>query len=225
MKNLSANFDCWYMSVCDRYNANCWENCIRFLEMSKLMQSSNIPLNRQKPVRLQAPKVDYDAFCRLADIKDNIREFVEQGKNLYITSETTGNGKTSWAIKLMLKYFDDIWPGNGFNCRGIFVNVPTFLLKCKDFNNKDSSFDELRNRLDSVDLVIWDDIGSTELSSYDHSQLLMYIDARCNNCKANIFTGNIVSREKLEKAIGIKLTSRVLGENTEKIEFKGSDKR
>lgn len=216
---------CWYEDVCDLYSDNCKESCIRYKEMSFMISRSNIPENRQFSKTLHAPKCDYSAFCKLATIKDNIAEFVADGKNLYITSESTGNGKTTWAIKLMLKYFDVMWAGNGFKERGLFIHVPTFLLKCKDFGNKDPDFERMKELLPEIDLVIWDDIASTELSAYDYSQLLMYLDVRISDYKSNIFTGNVTNRDNLQKALASKLTSRIWSNNTEVITFKGEDRR
>lgn len=216
---------CWYSQVCELYSDNCEDSCIRYKEMNYLIANSNIPENRQHSQSLHAPKCDYDAFCRLAEIKNSITEFVADGKNLYITSENTGNGKTTWAIKLMLKYFDDMWAGNGFKERGLFIHVPTFLLKCKDFGSKDENFERMKQLLPSIDLVVWDDIASTELSAYDYSQLLMYLDIRISDYRSNIFTGNITSRDNLQKALTSKLTSRIWSNNTEIITFKGGDKR
>ena len=219
-------FKCWYGSVCVVSDtAECTPNCIRYLEMKHLMDSSQIPKNRQFPTVLHAPKCDYEAFCRLSEIKSNIDEFIADGKSLYITSETTGNGKTSWAIKLLTKYFDLVWAGNGFNTRGLFIYVPTFLLKCKDFNNKDAEFEEMKRAIADVDVVVWDDIASTNVSAYDYSQLLMYMDMRASSGKSNIYTGNIVGRDALTKALGSKLTSRIWSDNTEIIQFKGGDMR
>lgn len=189
------------------------------------MDNSQIPKSRQKPQELTAPKCDYSAFCKLADIKSKILDFVTDGKNLYIASDYTGNGKTSWAIKLMLKYFDCIWAGNGFNTRGLFIHVPTFLLKCKDFNVKDSDFEYIKQLLTTVDLVIWDDIASTDISAYDYSQLLMYIDNRALNQKSNIFTGNYSNRDTLTQRVGAKLASRIWADSTTVVIFEGGDRR
>ena len=189
------------------------------------MENSNIPKAKQIPQSLTAPDCDLDAFKRLAEIKKDINDFVDCGCNLYIASETTGNGKTSWAIKLMLKYFDNVWAGNGFRPRALFIHVPTFLLKCKDFNNKDTTFEDLKKLLPDIDLVVWDDIASTDVSAYDYSQLLMYIDNRLLNERSNIFTGNYSDRDKLEKRVGMKLTSRIWSDTTEVVIFKGGDMR
>ena len=212
------NSKCWYKEVCTL--DDCF-NCIRFLEMSYLLDNSGIPKSKQTPIVLDAG-VDYDAFCRLADIKDSIAQLVENNFNLYICSKETGNGKTSWAIKLLLKYFDSIWPGNGFRVRGLFVHVPTLLNQLKNFDNPLSQ--EYKDSLLKADLIVWDDIASTKLSEYDHSQLLSYIDQRVLTDKANIYTGNMTTFNELQSAIGTRLASRVW-RNSEIITFKGKDRR
>ncbi len=221
---MERNSECWYKDVCLADVSAC-QSCIKFAEMSYLMETSNLPKAKQRPMSLICPDCDLQAYKRLADIKDNIVDFVQSGRNLYITSTCTGNGKTSWAIKLMLKYFDEIWAGNGFNTRALFVSVPTFLLKCKDFKVADPHFDQLKRDLLTVDLVIWDDIASTNISAYDYSQMLMFIDARSLSGLSNIFTGNHETFDSLEERVGIKLASRVWSSDTEVITFKGGDMR
>ena len=212
------NEQCWYKNVCT-YDA--CTNCIRYAEMKYLFDNSGIPKNKQYPQELVAG-VDFDAFVKLNDIKSEIDAYVDSGFNLYICSEQTGNGKTSWAIKLLLKYFDQIWAGNGFNIRGLFVHVPTLLSKLKNFNNP--LLTEYKDNLSKADLIIWDDIASTKLSDYDISQLLMFIDSRIVDGKSNIFTGNIVTEQGLEKVIGSRLASRIW--NTSMVvQFKGKDRR
>lgn len=121
---------CWYIDVCNKFQTEeCNASCIRYMEMDYLMQNSGIPKNRQYSVSLIPSKNDVQAFLTLKDIKDNIVEFVQNGESVYIYSNNFGNGKTTWAIKLMQKYFDNVWAGNGFRCRGIFIHVPTFLTK------------------------------------------------------------------------------------------------
>lgn len=192
--------------------------------MYYLLYHSQIPRKQQFPISLVPENKDYDNFVYLADIKDDIVNFVNSWENLYITSKYTGNGKTSWAIKMLLKYFDSVWSGNGFRIRGVFIHVPTFLNKLKsDIKNPDLEFEILVSCLVDVDLVVWDDIASTGLSQYDHSQLLTYIDQRVLSGKSNIFTGNIPDKESLEKSVGARLTSRIL--SGEVVELKGRDRR
>lgn len=209
--------DCWYKNVC---TYDFCTNCIRYSEMKYLMQNSGLSKSRQRPIALDGSR-DPESFKLLADIKDDIVNFVNNGESLYIFSEKTGNGKTSWAIKLLLKYFDSIWAGNGFRVRGYFQHVSSLFTTLKDFSK---SHESLRNTLMSVDLVIWDDIASTKLSDYDAQQLLIIIDQRVSDGLANIYTGNLTSQDALTKAVGQRLASRIWNMST-LVEFKGKDRR
>lgn len=214
------NSDCWYQNVCQESRCS---SCIRYLEMRHLMDSSGIPKIRQYPAALIPDDIDYNAFCKLADIKDNIEQFVHDGEfNLYICGNNPGTGKTTWAIKLLMKYFDAVWAGNGFRTRGLLIHVPTLLLQLKDFNNPVS--EEYKNEILTADLVVFDDIAVSGISQYDYNNLLMYIDNRILNGKANIFTSNKTTRQGLESTIGDRLSSRIWEVSTV-IEFKGKDRR
>ena len=210
--------DCWYKNVC---TYDLCTNCIRYSEMKYLMDNSGVPKTKQYPQELIAG-IDLEQYRQLADIKADIVDFVDSGDNLYICSRYTGNGKTSWALKLLLKYFDQIWAGNGFKVRGLFVNVPTLLLQLKNFNSPLS--EDYKKQLMEVDLVVWDEIASTSISNYDYGNLLMFLDYRIASDKSNIFTSNAVTSSELEKNVGSKLASRIW--NTSSIvEFKGKDRR
>lgn len=218
-KKLCINENCWYKNVC-RANEPC-DYCARYIEMSYLMEHSGLPKAKQQPITLTTEPCDEEAFDTLNDIKDDIVEFVEQGKNLYIGG-FTGNGKTSWAIKLMLKYFDQIWAGNGLRTRAVFVHVPTLLLQLKDFKNPLSK--EYLDSLITADLVVWDELGHGNVSAYDYANLLMYIDKRLFEEKSNIFTSNIRCQNDFNSFAGARLTSRIWG-TSEIVILKGKDKR
>lgn len=189
--------------------------------MKYLMDNSGVPKNKQYPQELVAD-VDLQQYRRLAQIKSNIQQFVDDGENLFICSQNTGNGKTSWSIKLLLKYFDEVWAGNGFKVRGLFVNVPTLLLQLKNFSNPLS--EEYKKQLMEVDLIVWDEIASTSISNYDYGNLLMFLDYRIASDKSNIFTSNAVTSVELERNVGSKLASRIWNTSTI-IEFHGKDRR
>lgn len=212
------NSDCWYRNVC---SVDACDGCVRYMEMAHLIETSGIPKSRQQAVLLDAGD-DLEAFRRLNQIKLGIVEFVNSGKNLYICSANTGNGKTTWTIKILLRYFDQIWSGNGFRTRGLMVHVPTLLMQLKNFENPLSQ--EYKSLLLSADVVVWDDIAHTGVSQYDYNNLLMYLDNRLFSGKSNIYTSNIVSKHGLDQCLGAKLASRIW-ETSEVIEFRGKDRR
>lgn len=222
---MCSSDKCWFKSVCDVSSDICTSTCVKFLKMEYMMQNSNIPENKQRPLALYPSECDLQAFNRLAEIKSDMRDFVWNGKNLYITSKITGNGKSSWAMKLLMRYFDEMSEEDGKEIRGLFIHVPTFLIKLKDFNTTDEQFEDMKKLLPTVDLVIWDDIAGTNMSNYDYSQLLVYIDNRALNDLSNIYTGNLTSREDIASALGSKIASRIWNSNTEVVEFHGGDRR
>lgn len=215
--------DCWYLAECPKAPDDCRQACIKFQEMLYLLQESNIPESRWFPTALY-PGIDIEAYLRLRDIKVDIENYIKQGNNLYIYSENSGNGKTSWAIKLMLAYFDKVWAGNGFRRRGIFLSIPEFMDRNREIiNNRDPEFVKLREDALECDLVVWDDVASAQMTDFSHSLFLNYLDARVLGNKANIFTSNL-DFAMLEKQVGKRLASRLYN-TSEVIHFADVDKR
>ena len=214
--------NCMYHDVCD-YDYDCKQACVRYCVTKYMLENSNIPKAKWGVNKLVPDKCDVEAFEALSNIRDNIVDFTRNGNSLYIYSNTCGNGKTTWAIKLMLQYFNDVWAVTGFNVRGLFINVNTFLYKCKETISKpDPEFEKLKDNILKVDLVIWDDIGASKLSEYDYNLLFTYINQRNFVTRANIYTGNIFPND-LQKCLGDRLSSRIL--EGAKIQLRGKDKR
>ena len=209
--------DCLYKKICTN---KCSETCIRYLQMNRLLELSNLPTKYQTPVKIISVDEDRPSYIELAKIKDNIEDFVSKGKNLYICSSTCGNAKTSWAVKLMLKYFDRMWPNSYDVTRGLYVHVPTLLLDIKNFGNVPNYV----SRINEADVVIWDDIAFSKLTEYEHEQLLQFIDNRMASGLSNIYTSNITDANELANYVGNRLSSRIYS-SSKVIEFKAGDWR
>ena len=221
-KSLSElNKDCWYHGLC--LEEHC-EDCTRYYIIKKLMYNANVPRQLHHPITLKPTNEhDFESFSRLNDIKTDVEEFIENGKNLYICSEHTGNGKTSWALKIMFKFFSLSWD----NCDwteslALYIYVPEFIMALKDFNNPLSK--KYLENVKNVPLVIWDDIGMGSLTAYDYGQFAIYLNYRVQVGLSNIFTSNFTTLEQLSGAIGDKLASRVYN-TSEIIELEGRDMR
>nr|DAF89238.1 MAG TPA: Replicative helicase [Siphoviridae sp. ct6GI21] len=212
---------CWYKRICTE---KCSENCIRYKLMYSLFKQSNLPEALWGYKELICHEKDLQVYKKLQAKSDAILNFIEEGNNLYIYSENCGNGKTTWAIRLMYSYFDKIWHKSCFDCKALFVSVPKFLYNCKRSISQDvKGFEELCNLISEVDLVIWDDIGEMKASDYEHQILFQYIDDRINSKKSNIYTSN-KNKEQLEDVLGVRLASRIYN-CSERIEFLEEDKR
>ena len=212
---------CWYKRICTE---PCSENCIRYKLMYSLFKQSRLPEAQWDYKYLVCNGADLSNFTQLKAKSESILKFIANGNNLYIYSANCGNGKTSWAIRLMYSYFDKIWHKSCFDCKALFVSVPKFLYNCKRSISQDiKGFEELCNLISEVDLVIWDDIGEMKASDYEHQILFQYIDDRINSKKSNIYTSN-KNKEQLEDVLGVRLASRIYN-CSECIEFLEEDKR
>lgn len=212
---------CWYKRVCTE---KCTENCIRYKLMYSLFKQSRLPEAQWDYKYLVCNGADLSNFTQLKAKSESILNFIVKGNNLYIYSANCGNGKTSWAIRLMYSYFDKVWHKSCFDCKALFVSVPKFLYNCKRSISQDvKGFEELCNLISEVDLVIWDDIGEMKASDYEHQILFQYIDDRINSKKSNIYTSN-KNKEQLEDVLGVRLASRIYN-CSECIEFLEEDKR
>lgn len=214
---------CIYRDVCKYTDCNP-SICFRFLEMQALLQYSELPINLQKIHRLYPDEQDRKAFRQLADIKHHVVQFAEEGECLYIYSDNCGNGKTVWSAKILLEFFNKIWENNLFKPRGLFVDVAYYLMFSKQFEDKEimRKLSKLRNDIPYLDLVVFDDITSVKMSSYDNNILFPLINKRMLEGKAMIFTGNVEPNE-LKSFVGNKLQSRICSGIT--IEIKGEDRR
>ena len=205
------------MSKCDCF-------CIRHYKMDALVTMSTLEGKQRYSIPLKPDSTDLDAFRRLKDIKDNISDFVTNGKNLLIYSTHTGNGKTEWSKKLLLAWFNTIWPTTDFECRGLFLSMPQLITAMKENISKPNSyFQYVNENIVKADIVVWDEINYKEWTSFEQEFLLNVISQRISKGKANIYTTNY-DLNAIEKILGTRLASRIIG-GSEHIEFKGSDKR
>jgi DNA replication protein DnaC len=75
----------------------------------------------------------------------------------------------------------------------------------------------------NIDVIVWDEIGPTNLSQYEYATLLSILDQRCLRGKSNIFTSNL-SIQKLEDKLGNRIMSR-MSNDLKVIELRGFDRR
>lgn len=214
------NSNCWYKEVCQE---DCFM-CSTYLQLKWQMDNSGLPEKLQKPIEMfisDGNECDRQIFKHLKAIRSGIVDFVNEGQNLYICGKA-GNGKTSWAVKMLQTYLHYKAQGNYERLQGMFISVSDLLIKLKDFNNPLPK--EYKDNIENAGLVVWDDIAVTGISQYDYTQLYTLINNRILAGKSNIFTSNVTSYDALERIFGERLTSRIYGAS-EIIELKGQDMR
>lgn len=172
---------------------------------------------------------DKDAFKRLSEIRKDIQAFLSSGvNNLVICSNNLGNGKTSWAIKLMLTYIEQqvgklnhidenlVNIDNYDYC--VFCQSVPFLVEMKQFGDNKKSYG-MYQRLCKTNLAIIDDLGAVPMSQYDYNIIYAIIEKRLFAGLPTIITTNFADKSLAEKEIAPRLIDRIWN-NSEIIEFK-----
>ena len=221
---VEENKKCWLYNKCNHVDCNRF--CVRRFKLDYLFNSALISLAQRKYValRLDSDGKDRDSFLYLKQIEKHIVDFVKNGDNLYIHSIQCGNGKTSWALRMIQSYLDKIWSSSSLTCRALFINVPRFLLELKDnISNKSEYVSHIKKYALSADIVVWDEVGSKGLTQFEHENILNLINARLDKGLSNIYTSNLNNVE-LHDSIGDRLYSRIVNYSND-IELFGKDKR
>lgn len=225
--------ECIYKSSCKKKDCDIWQDitnnfCMRYFKIDKILDNAMLSPKQRKDIKLvlDSDKSDYKSYATLNKFKESIMNNIEDNVNLYIYSEITGNGKTSWAIKLLTEYVKKNWINIQINSRPVlFINVPQYLLELKLNIRSQSEYVQIvQDNFLKADLIVWDDIGTKTASDFELEYLLSMIDNRQRlERKVDIYTSNIIPTE-LQKYVGDRLASRILN-TSQLIEFKGQDKR
>ena len=171
-----------------------------------------IGYEKQKLIISDHNECDKKVYAKLTEIRDNINDFVKSGKSIYICGDVVGNGKTSWAVKLLQQYLYNTRKNAYFDevVTGLFISVPELIANLKDFTTKSAKkyMEYVKANIERVKLIIWDDFALEETSSYDRLQLYVFLNNRILNKQASIFTSNIVEPKDLDKIVGARIKSR-----------------
>ena len=222
---IDENKNCTLIDRCNHIDCDCF--CLRRYKTERLYDNGILSekQRRRTSLVLDADERDKDSFEYLAGIEKHIVNFVESGGNIYIHSTTTGNGKTSWALRMLQAYVNKMWAkARVDDCIVLFVHVPRLLVELK--NNIDSKSDyvtRIKSNIANAHLVVWDEVGTKGLTQFEHENVLNFLNTRLDCGKANIFTSNLTN-EELHSAVGDRLYSRIVL-NSDEVELFGADKR
>lgn len=221
---LEENARCWLVNQCN--HKDCDTFCLRRFKLDYLYNQALVSDEQRQRVdlMLDGDLADKAAFDFLKKVEGTIVDFVEAGKNLYLWSNMTGNGKTAWSLRLVQAYLNRIWPSSDLRCRALFINVPKFFLALKDnISEKNDYITQIKANVLDADLVVWDEVALKTLTQFEMENLLSLINNRLDCGKSNIYTSNI-SPNDLLNLVGDRLYSRIIN-MSEVIEFRGADKR
>ena len=218
--------DCWLSWKCKKAKQGCPDFCMKLFRVNKLYEESGISMSQRQHIdlRIDSDGTDREAFIFLKGVENDIENYVNQGKNLYIHSQGYGCGKTSWCLRLVEAYIDKIWYKTELTAKVLFIHVPRFMWALKDAISSPSAYvNHIKENVYKSDIVIFDEIANKAATQYEEEQLLNMINTRLDMGKSSFYTSNVTDSELSEK-IGGRLASRILG-LSDNITLMGKDKR
>lgn len=184
---------CYASDYCQKDKSSCSDVCGGYRVLRALYNLSRIPERYRYTIALKPENgEDLEAFTVLDNYKNDVLNMVDEGRGLYIWGKSTGNGKTSWACKIMSYFFRKIAFNTGLENEGLYIFLPTFLEDLRDnYDNKDPEFDEILRMIKTCRLLIIDDIGAERVTDWVRERMVSIINTRVSNNLTTIYTSNL----------------------------------
>ena len=216
---------CYAEDYCLKDKSSCSDVCGGYRVLRALYTLSRMPLKYQYRMDLIPDDIDLRAFEALNEFKENIVDHVKRGEGLYIWGENTGNGKTSWACKIMGYYFRKIAFNSGLENEGLYIYLPTFLDDLRNsYNTASPEFDEELEMVKNCKLLIIDDIGAERVTEWVRERIVSIINTRASNELCTIYTSNLSLKGLTDKLGDDRISSRIKG-SVQEINLLGKDNR
>lgn len=216
--------NCYAKDYCKGYTTDkCNERCDLLWKLNSMYDKSNLPLRYRYNIPLRPEQVDREAFIQLKGYLDNVTDRVATGESLYIYSENTGNGKTTWSSKIMNQFIRKSVVKSTLDNDVLYLNVSLFVEGMRgQYSEYSEEMASLRERAMTCKLLILDDIGAERPSEYVCERLYDLINHRYTNMLSTIYTSNLTPFE-LGDRLGARIESRV--RSAVQINLVGSDRR
>lgn len=194
-------------------------------KLNNLFELSGLPKKYFEPQHLVKREVDADCWDWLEDVRNNIVEKVQSGLNIVITSTIVGNGKTSWAVRLLQRYLAETALDGRMVEKGMFVVSAQLLTEFGDYNYFQTmkEFLERFEKLKTCDLLVIDEIGGGSLTKASYPYLYDLVNYRVDNNLSTIYTTNYTDEEIID-LLGQRLYSRIY-DTSVVLEFEASNVR
>lgn len=137
---------CYASDYCQKDKSSCSDVCGGYRVLRALYNLSRIPERYRYTIALKPENgEDLEAFTTLDNYKNDVLSMVDEGRGLYIWGKSTGNGKTSWACKIMSYFFRKIAFNTGAKMMGdeeVMLRASRALLAFKADVHKDIFIEE-----------------------------------------------------------------------------------
>lgn len=216
---LRGCFDC-----CDSGSSCDSLMCDAFFNFTLYLSHANIPDTKihHHDISDNLNKCSSKARTIINNICSNPVDFVNGGFSLYLYG-TTGVGKTTIGIKILLNYLYhkclSVVPEN--ECRGMLVPADE-LIEYHRLHKNDPDFTDNIQIVKDCDLVVFDNLFATDYSKYGHEIIDNVLRYRILHEKSNIYTSNLSMEDAYASN---QMLASLCNERSKLIEIKGTDKR
>jgi len=219
-----ANDHCMAKTYCKLYGTHkCHEFCDPYVILKAIYSQTNLPKRYQYDRPITPSKRDEEAFDVLHKWKLDVVDHVDNGDNLYIWSEGTGNGKTTWAGKIANYFIRKMMFKGEIEDLVVYLSVSKFLEDYRDnYSTRDDDFAKLREKALNAKILILDDIGAEKSSEWVHNRLYDIINYREGEMRTIIYTSNL-SIEEVAQKLDKRIISRL--KNSTQVQLVGPDRR
>jgi len=207
--------ECQASNRCPKFGQDnfCNKSCYGYLSLQILFEQSQIPLRFQNWFRHNIPfsKRNPTATKAIRNYINNFPKHLEKGEGLYFFGQAPGTGKTTAACIIGNEFILANTFAARQRCQVLFVNCSELMERLrKAINFTDDGLAEYLHLIDTVPLLILDDIGAERPSDWVRERFYNIINRRYNNLRPIIFTSNL-SLDELEVNLGERIRSRVEG--------------
>lgn len=207
--------DCKAFDRCPGYDTDehCHDMCWGYLSMSLMFKQSQIPKRylgcrmANLPFKESCP----DAYAVISRFVANIKTLVPEGKGLYLYGKSPGTGKTTAACSIGNEYMI----AKAFTSRQqpqvLFVTTSKLFERLrKAMDTPDESLPGFLYLIETIPLLILDDIGAEKPSEWVQERFYNIINDRNNELRSTVLTSNL-TLDELEIRLGSRIRSRIEG--------------
>lgn len=162
------------------------DNRLKFCSIPKAYQDVRLSDLQTKFYPPESAKIMKEALCMVKKYLDNLDEMQEEGKGLFLWSNTKGSGKTMTATALANELL------NKYGKQVKFATSLDILDAIRSSYNRDSeeNEDNLIKDLAKVEYLIIDDFGTERATDWAGEKFYQIVNKRYIEQKPTIFTSN-----------------------------------
>lgn len=176
----------------------CHKNCTTYSRIKLLFDSCGLPMVYWNYIKMIRENSDSSVWNILNHIMENVLSFVDQGQNILLTSQISGNGKTTIAACIIKALIRAAVIDGKFNINNVkYVYIPEFISSYEYFEHLDKTEDSRKEFFSSAQLlknsrfVVWDGFGYDSKTRAEEVLVRSILHTRINYGKSNMIISSM----------------------------------